>query len=189
MAQLCRFLLVPLGLVIASCSKEAWQPKEYGGIAAAHGDSRPAESRYLLKVLDGLAQLLYSGGFEFETNGPELRPARVFSDPALSEHQGDFVSQTSFFLIEAPTSEIRCVVQYDSRKEVWVTFEQFRVTSLATPRFPMSAVRRRQIDGLLNRIAVYLRTKLPGYHVVVSEPKEGTNQAMQVTATRYAFTF
>jgi hypothetical protein len=177
-------LLPFLAIALVSCAAREWQTKKYASIAAEHkGHSGTVEFHDLLGVLDGLAQLLYADGFVFESNDPQSQPAKIFSRDYRT-NRGDYSMQTPFVLIEAPTAEVRCTVEYDSKKTVWITFDQFRVTSITHPRFPMSLARRLQIASLVDRIGEYLRRKLPSYHITVSDETNRPNQAMQRTAPR-----
>jgi len=161
-----------LSAFLVGCSEQRWQDREYATVAATRGaTSRAERPRQLLTVLDGLAQLLYSDGFFLETNGPDLRPKTVFSGgmSSFERHTREpFESQTSFVIIEKPTSTIYCVVVYDSQKQVWVTLGQRHVTSIANPKFPVSAGRKQQIDRLVDKIRLYLHARLPGYRLVGS---------------------
>jgi hypothetical protein len=178
-SMLMRWLFALLLIGLAGCSQEAWFTKEFVGVSATHGKySRGVFPNELLEALDGVAHLLYADGFYFETNGNDFRPKRVFSESSsFGVHYSgttgkrlskDFSSQTSFVIIEAPRSEIRCDIQYTSEKEVWISFGQSHVTSVAKPTFFISPERRLQIDQLAGRLSVYLRKKSPGYRVIVS---------------------
>jgi hypothetical protein len=77
--MLLRLLLALLLVSVVGCAEKGWKTKEYVSVAATHGvRSRPAESRYVLKVLDGVAQLLYADGFLLETNGRDFQPRHFF---------------------------------------------------------------------------------------------------------------
>jgi hypothetical protein len=192
--MLLRWLCVFMSFGVAGCAEQAWHSKEYVNVAATHGKhSRGANPSYFVEVLDGVAHLLYANGFLFETNGSDFQPKKVFSESSsFKPHysgttgkrlSGAFTMQTTFIIIESPTSEIRCVSQYSSEKEVWFSFDQSHVTSAAKPTFFIRPERKSQVARLADQIAAYMRTKLPGYQVVVSVSQQWPNQALERTAS------
>jgi len=169
-SMLLRSLFALVLVSLTGCSATGWQSRDFAKIIATRGPKAPEpKAAHFLTVLDGVAKILYEDQFLFQTNGSDLRPARVFSQGSLLDRSNkDFTSQTTFVILETPQSSVACVITYSSKKEIWVTFGQERVVSLAQPQLDTDPARILQARRLVDRIRASIARRLPGYEITTS---------------------